>query len=107
MKKEKQKSFSTVETKSFITVVIVLTAVILLCGALSYFIPQGSFERDESGNIILGTYTEGAVDGIAIWRVLTAPVRVFASSDEQTSTTHQAPLKRGLDSPNQSFKNGG
>lgn len=84
MKKEKQKSFSTVETKSFITVVIVLTAVIVLCGALSYFIPQGSFDRDEKGNIILGTYLEGEVDGIAIWRVLTAPVRVFASSDALT-----------------------
>ena len=82
--KNKQKSFSTIEAKSFITVLIVLSSVILICGALSYFIPQGEFLRDENGNIIVGTYTEGVVDGIAIWRVLTAPVRVFASEDAVT-----------------------
>ena len=82
--KDKQKSFSTIEAKSFITVLIVLSAVIIICGALSYFIPQGEFLRDESGNIIVGTYTEGDVDGIALWRILTAPVRVFASEDAVT-----------------------
>ncbi len=82
--KNKQKSFSTIETKSFITVLIVLSAVIVLCGALTYFIPQGQFQRDENENIIVGTYVEGQVDGIAIWRILTAPVRVFASADAIT-----------------------
>lgn len=82
--KEKQKSFSNIETKSFITVLIVLSAVIVLCGALSYVIPQGEFQRDESNNIIVGTYVEGQVEGIEIWRILTAPVRVFASEDAVT-----------------------
>ncbi len=82
--KEKQKSFSTIEAKSFITVLIVLSAVIVICGALSYFIPQGQFLRDENGNIIVGTYVEGETDGIAIWRILTSPIRVFASEDAVT-----------------------
>lgn len=82
--KEKQKSFSTIEAKSFITVLIVLSAVIVICGALSYFIPQGQFLRDENGNIIIGTYVECETDGIAIWRILTSPIRVFASEDAVT-----------------------
>ncbi len=82
--KNKEKSFSSIETKSFITVVCVLTVAIILCGALSYFIPQGSFERADDGKILVGTYEKGEVDGIALWRVITAPVRVFASEDAVT-----------------------
>lgn len=57
---------------------------LVFCGALSYFIPQGAFERDGSSNIIPGTYQAGTVEGVAAWRVLTAPVRVFASEDGLT-----------------------
>jgi uncharacterized ion transporter superfamily protein YfcC len=86
MKKAMQdeKSFSTIELKSFITVVCILASVILICGLLSYFIPQGSFLRDDKGQIIVGSYVKGEVDGIAFWRILSAPVRVFASEDAVT-----------------------
>jgi uncharacterized ion transporter superfamily protein YfcC len=86
MKKAMQdeKSFSTIELKSFITVVCILASVILICGLLSYFIPQGSFLRDDNGQIIVGSYVKGEVDGIAFWRILSAPVRVFASEDAVT-----------------------
>ena len=57
---------------------------LLFCGSLSYFIPQGAFQRDAANNIIPGTYTAGDVEGIAFWRVLTAPLRVFASEDSVT-----------------------
>ena len=57
---------------------------LLICGLLSYFIPQGAFLRDAEGNILPGTYEAGQVQGIAFWRVLTAPVRVFASEDAVT-----------------------
>ncbi len=81
----KEKAFSTIGIRSFITVVVVLTLALIVCGTLSYFIPQGSFDRDEvTGEIIVGTYTKGETKGIAFWRVLTAPVRVFASSDSLT-----------------------
>jgi uncharacterized ion transporter superfamily protein YfcC len=86
MKKAMQdeKSFSTIELKSFITVVCILASVILICGLLSYFIPQGSFLRDDKGQIIVGSYVKGEVDGIAFWQILSAPVRVFASEDAVT-----------------------
>lgn len=88
MRKEKNKSqeqaFSTINVKAFATVVAILVAILLFCGSLSYFVPQGSFERDAQGQIITGTYVQEDVSGIAFWRVLTAPGRVFASSDGVT-----------------------
>ena len=66
------------------TVVALLVAVLVFCGSLSYFVPQGAFQRDADNNIVPGTYREGEVEGIAFWRVLTAPVRVFASEDALT-----------------------
>jgi len=84
MSNSKNKSFSNIGLKSFLTVVIILTSVLIISGALSYFIPQGSFERDDTGAIIPGTYQEFGVGGIAIWRIVTAPARVFVSEDSIT-----------------------
>ena len=64
--------------------VAILLVILFFCGSLSYFVPQGTFETDASGSIIPGTYQMGQVEGIAIWRVMTAPVRVFASEDAIT-----------------------
>lgn len=64
--------------------VALLLVVLFFCGSLSYWIPQGAFERDADHNIIPGTYQAGTVEGIPFWRVLTAPVRVFASEDAVT-----------------------
>lgn len=58
--------------------------ILFLCGSLSYFVPQGSFDRDADDNIIPGTYQQGNIEGIAIWRVITAPFRVFTSEDALT-----------------------
>ena len=66
------------------TVAAILLVMLVFCGSLSYFIPQGAFQRDEGGNILPGTYQAGHVEGIAPWRVLTAPVRVFVSEDAIT-----------------------
>ena len=79
-----EKSFSSISVKSFITVVALLLCVLFFAGALSYFIPTGSFALDENGTLIPGSYTKGEIKGIAVWRVITAPVRVFASEDALT-----------------------
>ena len=84
MKKDKEKAFSSVGVKSFLTVVIVLVIALTICGIISNFIPQGSFDRDENGAIIIGSYIKGDIKGIEFWRVLTAPVRVYASEDALT-----------------------
>ena len=59
---EKEKAFSSINTKSFVLVVVLLTVILAISGALSYFIPQGSFQRDADGVIIDGTYVKGVVD---------------------------------------------
>lgn len=75
---------SNISVRSFVTVVAMLLVILAFCGSLSYYIPQGSFQRDEVGNILPGTYQAGEVEGIALWRVITAPFRVFASEDAIT-----------------------
>ena len=65
-------------------VVVLLAVIIALCGILTNFIPQGEYQRDEAGMIIDGTYQQLATKGIAFWRVITAPFRVFASEDAVT-----------------------
>ncbi|MBO5313399.1 MAG: YfcC family protein [Clostridia bacterium] len=81
---KKEKSFSNIGLRSFITVMIILTAVLIFSGVLSYIIPRGSFDYTEDGAIILDSYREMGVDGLAVWRIITAPARVFASSDGLT-----------------------
>ena len=80
----KEKPSSNIGLRSFITVIIILCSLLAISGALSYIIPQGSFEVDEAGVIIADSFTKGGVEGIEVWRVITAPVRVFASEDALT-----------------------
>ncbi len=80
----KEKAFSNIGAKSFFIVVILLTTILAISAILSYIIPAGSFDRDESGVIIAGTYKESGVGGIALWRVVSAPIRVFVSEDALT-----------------------
>lgn len=74
---KKEKAFSSINTKSFIMVVIILTIMIAISGILSLIIPQGEFARNENGEIIAGTYVKGDIKGIEFWRIITAPFRVF------------------------------
>ena len=83
-KKKQQEVYSNISVRSFVTVAALLLVVLFFCGSLSYFIPQGAFERDADGNISPGTYQAGGIEGIAVWRVITAPIRVFASEDALT-----------------------
>lgn len=80
----KEKSFSTISVRSFLVVVILLVVIIAISGIISNFIPQGQYLRDEDGVIIADSYVKGETKGIAFWRVITAPFRVFASSDALT-----------------------
>ena len=83
-KTEQNNASAGISIRSFLVVTAVLLAILFLCGSLSYWIPQGEFARDEAGNIIPGTYMAGSIKGISFWNVLTAPLRVFTSSDALT-----------------------
>lgn len=80
---EKEKSFAHINTKAFITVLIMLLIIILISALLPLFIPQGSYLRVD-GQIDINSFTYGEIKGISTWRVLTAPFRVFVSSDGLT-----------------------
>ncbi len=80
----KEKAFSSINKKSFFLVTALLLTVLALSGILSYIIPRGYCETDENGAILIDTYVSKGVQGIAIWRVITAPFRVFVSSDALT-----------------------
>ena len=82
--KEKEEPFSQIGKKSFVIVMILLTTIILTSWILTFFVPQGSYQRDDRGMIINGTFVEGQPKGIAFWRVITAPFRVFVSEDALT-----------------------
>ncbi len=81
---EKEKAFSTINARAFITVLIILSLILILCSLLSYVVPRGAYERDDDGAIIMGTYNEQGIKGISFLRVITAPLRVFVSSDAVT-----------------------
>lgn len=80
-KPQKEQAFANISAKSFIMVVVILLAILFLCGSMSYFVPQGQFARDVDNNIIPGTYEAGQVKGISFGKVLTAPFRVFGTED--------------------------
>ena len=81
-KQNEEKSFASINIKSFATVAILLVVILAICGAMSYFIPQGYYQMAEDGKTIIdGTYQQLGVQGIEFWRVLTAPFRVFVSDE--------------------------
>ncbi len=82
--KQQDKAFASINLRSFITVIAILTVMVMIAGSLSYFLPQGSFEKDAEGAIIEGSYTAGETVGFPIWRIITAPVMVFGSEDALT-----------------------
>lgn len=81
--KKKEKAFTNINTRAFLTVLIMLVAILTASALLSLFIPQGSYSRVD-GKIDIDSFTYGEVKGIAFWRVITAPFRVFASDDGLT-----------------------
>ncbi|MBQ7924006.1 MAG: YfcC family protein [Clostridia bacterium] len=82
--RKREKAVSNIETKSFLVIVVLLTVMIILSGVLSYIIPQGAYARTETDLIIPDSFILGEVKGIAIWRILTAPFRVYVSEDALT-----------------------
>lgn len=74
-----------ISVKSFVSVMAILLALMVLVGTLTYVVPHGRYERvqvGESEQIVPGSYTrlEGE-GGYPVWRWLSAPFEVLGSSD--------------------------
>ena len=78
----KEEPCAQIGKKSFFLVVSLLLSILFICWLLTYIVPQGRYLRDDNGMIIADTFTHGPAKGIAAWRVITAPFRVFASESD-------------------------
>lgn len=88
---EEKKSSINIGTKSFLSTVLILLAIMIFAGVLTQVLPQGSFEREidaETGQemVIPGTYEiEEDVETLPVWRWFTAPFEVLFQSDAITA----------------------
>lgn len=87
MGKENPKGLN-ISTKSFITSILVILALMLLTYLLTFLLPGGSFSRiaNESGNLLIDTSSEFTfVDGgIPFWKWLLSPVLVLGATGSGT-----------------------
>ncbi len=74
--KEKERSFTHINRRAFFLVLGLLVVILAITALLTLWVPQGKYEN--------GVYIAGKTEGIAFWRVITAPFRVFFSSDGLT-----------------------
>ncbi|HOI47194.1 MAG TPA: hypothetical protein PLR26_05625, partial [Bacilli bacterium] len=77
-----QKSIIQISTKTFISVIIILFALIITAGILTFLIPAGSYALDPDGAIIPDSFSFlPESSNFPIWRWFTAPFEVLASKD--------------------------
>ena len=82
-----EKSSIKISARAFISSLIILLALIIAAGALTYIIPSGSFERIETDGhlcIVPDTFEFSERGGYPVWRWFTAPIEVLWSSDAVT-----------------------
>ncbi len=73
-KKAKQKNMVSISVKSFISVLIIMYAIIFVVGILTYVIPSGNFTKID-GQVIAGTFKfEASTTRLPWYRWLTAPI---------------------------------
>ena len=84
--KDKQKTFSSINTRSFIVIMAILMLILIAVGVLTYLIPRGEYEFDKNGNIIAGSfhYLQGGEKGVPIYKIILAPILVFGSDNGLT-----------------------
>ena len=77
----KNKNLINISKKSFFSVLIILLSLMVGAFVLTYLIPQGEYLRDGLGNVIPGSFEFLTGGNLAIYKLFTAPVEVFGSSD--------------------------
>ena len=78
---ERKETLINIPRDTFLRVVAMLAALLVLSVVLTYVIPAGEFGTLPDGNTDYSSYLEKEDGGIVWWRGLLAPVLVFASSD--------------------------
>jgi uncharacterized ion transporter superfamily protein YfcC len=75
----KAKSIEISKKAILISIVIVLTLVILAY-VLTFILPTGEYQRDDSGAVISGTYVQKDMDGITWWQFLLSSFMILSPS---------------------------
>ncbi len=76
-KQTKEKAFSTINLRSFIVIVAILSFILIAVGVLTYIVPKGEY--------VLGAYEQiNKKGGVPIWKIILAPILVFASDNGLT-----------------------
>ncbi len=75
------KNLINISKKSFFSVLIILTTLMVAAFILTYIIPQGEYLRDINNNIIADSFRYLDVNNLPIYKLFTAPFEIFASSD--------------------------
>ncbi len=67
--------------KTMISICMVLIAVLVFAGAMTQILPRGTFERNESGQVVAGTYTVDEGYTMPLWKIVLSPLLCFGSSE--------------------------
>ncbi|MCK4552381.1 MAG: YfcC family protein [Tenericutes bacterium] len=80
----KNNNLINISKKSFLSVLIILVSLMVAAFILTYIIPEGAYIRDVDGNIIPDTFTFLSGDNLSVFKLITAPIEIFGTSDGLT-----------------------
>ncbi len=70
--------------KTMLAIALVLLIVLAFAGVMTQVLPRGEFQRNDSGQVIGGTYAVNGDYVIPIWKILLSPILCFSSSEAMT-----------------------
>ena len=74
----------TINKKTVVSILLVLTAVLVFVGILTQVVPRGEYTIDADGAIIDGTYEEISDYKMPIWKIIASPVLAFTTDNAST-----------------------
>ncbi len=74
----------TINKKTVVSILLVLTAVLVFVGILTQVVPRGEYTIDDGGAIIDGTYQEITDYKMPVWKIIASPVLAFTTDNAST-----------------------
>lgn len=84
MQEEKKTQGLNIDKKTLFGIAALLFVIMIAVGVLTQVVPRGSFELDENGSVIAGTYTQIEDYKMPVWKIIASPVLAFTSSNAVT-----------------------
>ena len=73
-----------INKKTVVSILLVLTAVLVFVGILTQVVPRGEYSIDENGAIIDGTYEQIEDYKMPVWKIIASPVLAFTTENAST-----------------------